>query len=273
MRTTQLEIVLVNPETPQNVGAVARACRNFGVENLCIVGSPGITLDGAARATAHACTDLLDRARCVDTLEEALAPHAFALGTANRVRKTKLPPLKDPREVLPVLAQASERGTCAIVFGCESRGLTDVDLARCTLLLRIPTAVDQPSLNLAQAVLSVVQDCWRLAEGIAVAPGGTSTTSSGTGGTPDGPTDSVIPEESPPTVGELEVLLRHAESLMDKAGFRPYAGDPETFRLAARRSLGRANFERRDLRTLLTMLKTLDRLEPPAEGLPRSRKG
>jgi tRNA (cytidine32/uridine32-2'-O)-methyltransferase len=277
MRTTQLEIVLVNPETPQNVGAVARACRNFGVENLCIVGSPGITLDGAARAMAHACTDLLDRARCVDTLEEALAPHAFALGTANRVRKTKLPPLKDPREVLPVLAQASTRGTCAIVFGCESRGLTDVDLARCTLLLRIPTAIDQPSLNLSQAVLSVVQDCWRWAEGIAVTPGssGDTTTDSVTA---TGIDRSSLPEsiggdlEVPPTVGELEVLLRHAESLMGKAGFRPYAGDPETFRLAARRSLSRANFERRDLRTLLTMLKTLDRLEPPTEGLPRSRK-
>lgn len=263
MRTDRLEIVLVNPETPQNVGAVARACRNFGVENLCIVGSPGITLDGAARATAHACTDLLDRARCVDTLEEALAPHAFALGTANRVRKTKLPPLKDPREVLPILAQASTRGTCAIVFGCESRGLTDVDLARCTLLLRIPTAVDQPSLNLSQAVLSVVQDCWRWALGLSMTPGYPAPAA----------TESVHTPDDPPTVGELEVLLRHAESLMDKAGFRPYAGDPETFRLAARRALGRGNFERRDLRTLLTMLKTLDRLEPPAEGLPRSRKG
>lgn len=275
MRTDRLEIVLVNPETPQNVGAVARACRNFGVENLCIVGSPGITLDGAARATAHACTDLLDRARCVDTLEEALAPHAFALGTANRVRRPKLPPLKDPREVLPVLAQASTRGTCAIVFGCESRGLTDVDLARCTLLLRIPTAVDQPSLNLSQAVLSVVQDCWRWALGLSMTPGYPAPTATESVLGADRPIDrdDVPSEENPPTVGELEVLLRHAESLMDKAGFRPYAGDPETFRLAARRALGRGNFERRDLRTLLTMLKTLDRLEPPAEGLPRSRKG
>lgn len=280
MRTDTLEIVLVQPETPQNVGAVARACRNFGVENLCIVGSPGITLDGAARATAHACTDLLDRARCVETLEEALAPHAFVVGTANRVRKTKLPPLKDPRDVLPVLAQASTRGTCAIVFGCESRGLTDVDLARCTLLLRIPTAVDQPSLNLSQAVLSVVQDCWRWTQGIAVTPGATASTPADSVITPEVLTDSVLgadrprrrdeapSKEAPPTVGELEVLLRHAESLMDKAGFRPYAGDPETFRLAARRSLSRANFERRDLRTLLTMLKTLDRLEAPVARTP-----
>jgi len=47
---------------------------------------------------------------------------------------------------------------------------------------------------------------------------------------------------------------------MARTGFRPYAGDPELFRLAARRSLSRGRFERRDLRTLLTIAKTLERL-------------
>lgn len=255
MRLEHLEIVLVHPETPANVGSVARACRNFGIARLCIVGSPGITEDGAARATAHACEDLLASARQVETLEEALRDHAFAVGTANRVRKGKLPPLEEPVAVVPQIAEASERGLCALVFGCESRGLTDSDLARCTRLLRIPTAVDQPSLNLAQAVLSIAQDCWRHREGICLAaPASHPTTAQ---------------DDVSPSIGELELLLRHAESLMAKAGFRPYAGDPETFRLAARRTLGRGNFERRDLRTMLTILKSLDRLEAP----PPPRRG
>lgn len=256
MRIDRLEIVLVHPETPANVGSVARACRNFGVERLCIVGSPGIEDDGSARATAHGCEDLLASARHATTLENALRDHVFVVGTANRVRKGKLPPLQDPSTVLPALSAASERDTCAIVFGCESRGLTDSDLARCTSLLRVPTAVDQPSLNLAQAVLSVAQDCWRFAQGIGL-------------GTPAA--NAAHPEagDAPPTIGELELLLRHAESLMSKAGFRPYAGDPETFRLAARRSLARGNFERRDLRTMLTILKSLDRLEVHDSARPR----
>jgi len=253
MRTHRLEIVLVQPETPANVGSVARACRNFGVHRLCIVGVPGITAEPWARATAHGCEDLLESARHVATLEEALAPHIFAVGTANRVRKGKLPPLQGPETVVPDLSEATSRGTCAVVFGCESRGLTDADLARCTRLLRIPSAVDQPSLNLAQAVLSVVQDCWRESQGIARFGNGHPPTETVA-------TDSVAQDDAPPTIGELELLLRHAESLMAKTGFRPYAGDPESFRLAARRSLGRGNFERRDLRTLLTILKQLDRL-------------
>jgi len=256
MRLDQIEVVLVHPETPANVGSVARACRNFGIDRLCIVGSPGIAEDGQARATAHACEDLLESARRIATLEEALSEHVFVVGTANRIRKGKLPPLQVPSEVLPALGAATSRGRCAIVFGCESRGLTDVDLARCTRLLRIPTAVDQPSLNLAQAVLSVTQDCWRASEGLADPRIASSKTENVT-------TESVSEVGIPPTIGELEQLLLHAESLMVKTGFRPYAGDPETFRLAARRSLSRGNFERRDLRTMLTILKKLDRLEAP----------
>lgn len=254
MILSHLEIVLVRPETPRNVGSVARACKNFGVDRICIVGSPDILDDGWAKATAHSSTELLENARMVATLEEALAPHSFVIGTANRVRKGKLPPLQLPHEVLPDLAQATITGSCAIVFGPESRGLTDMDLACCTRLMRIPTEVDQPSLNLSQAVLVALQECWRHAKGWSPSlPPGIST-------------DSVKPPspyadlEAPPAFREFDLLLERVEALMAKAGFRPYVGNPESFHLAARRSLSRGRFERRDLRTFLTMVKTLERL-------------
>jgi tRNA/rRNA methyltransferase len=246
-----LEIVLVRPETPRNVGSVARAGRNFGVERICVVGAPSILEDGSAHATAHGAKDILDRIRFCSDLEEALAPHVFAVGTANRVRKGKLPPLELPHVVVPELAEASRGGTCALVFGPESRGLTDVELGRCTRLLRIPTQVDQPSLNLSQAVLVALQECWRTANGWSLAlPPEAS---------PTNPVSSE-PSEAPPTFAEFDLLLGKLESLMERTGFRPYAGDPESFRLAARRSLSRGRFERRDLRTLLTIAKTLEKL-------------
>jgi len=260
LNLSNLEIVLVGPETPRNVGSVARAGRNFGVERICIVGSPEILEDGWARATAHACEDILDKIRFCHNLEDALAPHVFAVGTANRVRSGKLPPLELPHVVVPEIATASAQGSCALVFGPESRGLTDLDLAGCTRLMRIPTQVDQPSLNLSQAVLIALQDCWRHAQGWTpalppgAAPASTATESDQTG----------EPEDPLPSFSEFDLLLGHIESLMSRAGFRPYAGNPESFRLAARRSLSRGRFERRDLRTLLTMAKTLERLP----GLP-----
>lgn len=251
MNLEHLEIVLVRPETPRNVGSVARACRNFGVERICVVGSADILFDGSARATAHACEDILDRIRFVESLQEALAPHTFAVGTANRVRKGKLPPLELPHQVIPDLAAASVHGTCALVFGPESRGLTDVELAFCTRLLRVPTQVDQPSLNLSQAVLVVLQECWRHANGWTPATPPPLA--------PGAPEPSTVASD-PASYAEFDLVLAHLERLMTRAGFKPYADDPETFRLAARRSLARGRFERRDLRTLLTIAKTLDRL-------------
>jgi tRNA/rRNA methyltransferase len=256
MRLDRLEIVLVRPETSRNVGSVARAGRNFGVERICVVGNSEVARDNAARATAHGAEDILDCIRFCADLEEALAPHTFAVGTANRVRKGKLPPLELPHQVVPQIGEASGQGSCALVFGPESRGLTDAELARCTRLLRIPTQVDQPSLNLSQAVLVTLQECWRCARGWtpALPPGAV-------------PESSCAPEPSesaPPSFSEFDLLLRHLENLMVRSGFRPYAGDPETFRLAARRSLVRGRFERRDLRTLLTIAKTLEKLP----GLP-----
>jgi len=251
MILANLEIVLVRPETPRNVGSVARAGRNFGVERICVVGSPDLLEDGSARATAHGAEDILDRIRFCSDLEEALSPHVFAVGTANRVRKGKLPPLELPHAVVPDIAEASRSGTCALVFGPESRGLTDVELGRCTRLLRLPTEVDQPSLNLSQAVLLALQECWRSAKGWTQAlPPGTEVTN----------TFSADFRDSPPTFAEFDLLLLKLESLMERTGFRPYAGDPESFRLSARRSLSRCRFERRDLRTLLTIAKTLERL-------------
>jgi TrmH family RNA methyltransferase len=262
MQLRHLEIVLVHPETARNVGSVARACKNFGVDKICIVGSPDILDDGWAKATAHSSTELLDSARLVATIEEALAPHSFVIGTANRVRKGKLPPLQLPHEVLPDLAQATKSGTCAIVFGPESRGLTDMDLACCTRLMRIPTEVDQPSLNLSQAVLVALQECWRHAKGWTPSlPPGASTELALSPVEVSAHVSSISDDaNAPPAFSEFDLLLTRVEALMGKAGFRPYVGDPESFRLAARRSLSRGRFERRDLRTFLTMVKTLERL-------------
>lgn len=235
----KVEVVLVRPETPGNVGAACRAMRNFGLSRLCVVGSEGITATGQARAFAHGCEDMLENARLCATLDEALAEHVFAVGTANRVRKSKLPALDGPETVIPEIAAMAVRGSCALVYGPESTGLTDSELARCTRLLRMPTAVDQPSLNLSQAVLLVAQECWRHAR--------------------RDPDPQPILDDAP-THAEFHLLLERAEALMLRGGFRPYAGNPELFRLAARRALMRGRFERRDLRTLLTMLKALEKL-------------
>lgn len=145
-----VRLVLLRPRNPENLGAVARAMRNFGLADWAIA-ELGTHDFGAARRVAVHAEDLLDRPLLVRTLDEAVADCAWVVGTSSRrVRgKRRL----DPAEVAREAVRRSAEGRTAIVFGDERSGLTNAEVDRCHDLSVIPTADAQPSLNLAQAVV------------------------------------------------------------------------------------------------------------------------
>jgi len=145
-----VRIVLLRPRNPENLGAVARALRNFGLEDWAIAALGTHDFATARRVAVHA-EELLDRPRLVRTLDEAVADCAWVVGTSSRsVRgKRRLAPADVAREAV---ARAGE-GRTAIVFGDERSGLTNEEVHRCHDLSAIPADEAQPSLNLAQAVL------------------------------------------------------------------------------------------------------------------------
>jgi tRNA/rRNA methyltransferase len=143
-------IVLLRPRNPENLGAVARAMKNFGLSDWAIAELGTHDFAAMRRVAVHA-EELLDRPRLVRTLDEAVADCAWVVGTSSRRLRGKR--LLEPGEVAAeALARAGE-GRTAIVFGDERSGLTNEELRRCHDLSVIPAAPDQPSLNLAQAVL------------------------------------------------------------------------------------------------------------------------
>src|SRR5512138_1910113 len=144
-----VRIVLLRPRMPENLGAVARAMRNFGLEDWAIAALGTHDFAAARRVAVHA-EDLLDRPRVVATLDEAVADCAWVVGTSSRrVRgKRRLSPADVAREALA----RAPAGRTALVFGDERSGLTAAEADRCHDLSAIPAADEQPSLNLAQAV-------------------------------------------------------------------------------------------------------------------------
>jgi len=141
--------VLVRPRVPENVGAAARVLRNFGHHDWVLVDPERLDRD-AARRMAVGAEELLDGVPTVATLDEAVKDCAWVVGTESR-RVRGRPPL-EPEALAVAAAEASHRGTTALVFGGERDGLRAGELARCDALSRIPSRAPQPSLNLAQAV-------------------------------------------------------------------------------------------------------------------------
>lgn len=139
----RFRVVLAAPENPLNVGLVARAMKCFGAEELFIAGSAWREMPEKARATGARAPEILDAARLVPTLAQALRGCSAAVAFSRRPTT-----LRQHELVLP--AAPSFEGRVALVFGRESSGLTLEESALCPYLARIPCR-EGLSLNLGQA--------------------------------------------------------------------------------------------------------------------------
>ncbi len=151
-----LRVVLVETEYAGNLGSVARVMRNMGTEDLVLVRPKASPSDGNALRMAVHARELLDKARIVGTLSEALADCVEAAATGARVEGPVRQVKKGfPRDIIPaLLAAAGTKGErkVALVFGPEPSGLTTADVALCHHLIKIPSSIQYSSLNLAMAV-------------------------------------------------------------------------------------------------------------------------
>ena len=155
--------VLMQPSHAGNVGAAARAMKVMGFTDLVLVQPrwADVLQRDETRALASGATDVLDAARVVPTLAEALHGVDHACATAMTPRDFG-PPTAAPRDHFASLAGKLHR--VAFVFGPERTGLANDDVYRCHVCLSIPTHPDYGSLNLAQAVQLIAYD-WRQALG------------------------------------------------------------------------------------------------------------
>lgn len=161
--TDPTRFILIHTSHPGNVGSAARAMKVMGFSDLVLV-APRFA-DVLARdetlAMASGATDVLERARIVGTLAEALDGVTHACATAMTPRDFG-PPTVAPRAHFEALAGTGQR--VAFVFGGERFGMSNDDVYRCHACLSIPTDPAYGSLNLAQAVQVLAYE-WRQALG------------------------------------------------------------------------------------------------------------
>jgi TrmH family RNA methyltransferase len=193
---SEVRVVLHRPESGGNVGAAARALKNMGFSQLCIVEPLQLDWDEAERM-AHGAEDVLHAARRASTLDAAVADCRWVVGTTRRQGKHRQTHYT-PRAFAGAGAGAAGRRPLAIVFGPERDGLDARDLARCQDVIHIPAAAVQPSLNLAQAVMVIV---YELAQELWPGP------------------DADLAPAATADAGELEQLYAHLEEMLLAVGF------------------------------------------------------
>jgi len=145
-----LRIVLVEPREAGNVGAAARVMKNFGFDELWIVGEHP-TLLPVSGWWASGADDLLASARFAPSLRDAIGDaHLTVATTSSRGRTT--PAMFTPRSLGERFATLGGDQTLALVFGREDSGLTREELVLCQHAAVIPTNDGFPTMNLAQSI-------------------------------------------------------------------------------------------------------------------------
>jgi TrmH family RNA methyltransferase len=229
-----VRIVLVEPEFPGNIGSAARAMFTLGLSQLYLVNPACDPHAEEAYWLAHSAAAVVKNVRVVARLEEALADTVFSVGTTRRVRRVGYP-VFTPDQTADEVRQRGEEAPTAIVFGRESSGLTNPELALCSIQSTVPTATENHSLNLAQAVLIY---CYHLLQA------------------------SLSPDEREyrwklATHAEMEHFYGHLGATLTRLRTKP-ATTMESYLARFRRVISRIPLESRDVNLLHKLLAKVD---------------
>ncbi|MDR2711474.1 MAG: RNA methyltransferase [Burkholderiales bacterium] len=254
---SRVRIVLVHTSHPGNIGAAARAMWTMGLSQLVLV-SPSRFPAPEAEAMASGADEVLARVRVVTTLDEALAGCVWAAGFSARPREfagrvlTARQMAEEAARQLTAEPLAIKHSTAesllpkeiALVFGTEMSGLSNAELAQCTVAATIPANPQYSSLNLAAAVQVAAYELR-----VTLGAGAVWQAPRFTGATHD----------------EIERLYAHAEKTLIDCGFlNPER--PKRLLPRLRRLFARAGLEREEVNILRGILAEMDALLEAAKA-------
>ena len=158
-------VILVEPQLGENIGAAARAMGNFGLRRLRLVKPRQGWPNPKAQMMAAGADGILENAGIFDTLEDALADCTFVLAATARAHD-QAKPVVGPEQAAGVIATRIAGGdNVAIVFGRERNGLESHEIGLADHIITLPVNPAFASLNLAQAVVIIAYEYFKLAGG------------------------------------------------------------------------------------------------------------
>jgi tRNA/rRNA methyltransferase len=158
-------IVLIRPQLADNIGMVARAMANFGLEELRIVDPRDGWPNEKARIAASGANFIIDAAEHYESFEEGVSGLNWICATSARQRDLAKPVLTPEQAVAEVRRRMGEGQRCGIIFGPERNGLETMEIANADALVMAPVNPNFASLNLAQAVLLISYEWMKQAGG------------------------------------------------------------------------------------------------------------
>ena len=235
-----VSFLLVCPREGGNIGASARALKNFGFARLELV-EPRKFPSDEALWFAHGALDILEKIKIYDNFPDAISGKALVAGTTRRLGKQR-GPVYTLREGAARIRRYSGKGPVSILFGREDRGLSNEETGQCAFLVNIPAGSQMPSFNLSQAVLLMAYELFM------------------SGKVTKGPMSSPGPSGKLASRDELSFFFERLAETLDLLEYVPRGNkDMEiTIIKNLRHILGRAEVAKWELQMLHGLLSRLD---------------
>ena len=251
-------ILLMEPQLADNVGMVARAMANFGLDELRLIAPRDGWPNEKARIAASGANHVIDDATAFPSLNEAIGDLNWLAATTARQRDLRKPVMTPIEAVAEMRARIEKGERCGVLFGRERNGLETSEVANADALVMIPVNASFASLNLAQAVLILGYEWMR----------GSAQQSLGRVTTYESPIEAGLNlgDDRPATKEELLGFFEHLEGELDRLGYfnPPYKRESVVRNL--RTMLSRMGGTEQEVRTLRGIVATL------AKGRGQARK-
>ncbi|MFZ4806572.1 MAG: RNA methyltransferase [Hyphomicrobiaceae bacterium] len=242
-------IVLMEPQLADNIGMVARAMGNFGLDALRLVAPRDGWPNEKARFAASGANFVVDDAVAYPTLDQAIGDLNWLCATTARQRDLKKPVLTPVEAVAELRTRIAAGERCGILFGRERNGLETNEVANADAIVMIPVNSRFASINLAQAVLILGYEWMRADDRASLGRVTTYETPLTTG--------INLRDDRPATKAELLGLFEHMESELERLGFFNPSHRRSTVSRNLRTMLSRAAPTEQEVRTFRGIVATL----------------
>ena len=152
MSKNHISFILHKPQLSENIGACARAIKNFNFKKLVLINPKPIFPNDKILATSVGAKNIIIQSKRYDTLEQALDEIDIVIATSARFRNKNIKHIN-----LEDLKKINFKKKIGFLFGSEASGLSNEEISYANYTLQIPTNPDFKSLNLSHSLIIIAQ--------------------------------------------------------------------------------------------------------------------
>ena len=152
MSINNISFILHKPQLSENIGACARAIKNFNFRKLILINPKPIFPNDKILATSVGAKDIINQSKKYNTLEQAIGKIDIVIATSARFRNKNIKHIN-----LEDLKKINFKRKVGFLFGSEASGLSNKEISYANYTLQIPTNPNFKSLNLSHSLIIIAQ--------------------------------------------------------------------------------------------------------------------